>query len=666
MSKQVLREDPTGYPDWTLPVSIIAQLIETLKVDISAQSLSQLNINIAAVSEAVTFNVEVQNAYLYVRTEAGQNLTVDIAAQSLSALNINIAGSTTTLEVTNPEGQNLNVAVQDSITLNVQITGSSITLPVHEQGTANVAIQSSVTLDVNISGSSISVPVTNPEGESLNVNITGSTTLDVSIVGSTVNVPISIQEPLDASGNVKMAIQSSVTLDVNITGSTTTLEVINPSGQSLDVAITSSTTLNVQIVGSSVNVPISVQEPLDASGNVNVAIQASTTLNVNITGSTTTLEVTNPAGQNLNVAIQDSITINMNIAGSTITVPVETPEGSKVDVNIIQSITLNVNITGSDVTLNVNIASASVAINIKTESGANIVIDKLTTSAYTETRRTISNHGDSASWLSVGTTYYRGKFFPRGCRGLIGYIEVYAYNPDSADHTLTIYLSPNPGMAAIYSKTITVSAGGGPSWFSAYLGKYWNYDSLFIYVIADHATYPYIGYDSGSPPDYVYSSDLQEWWYEARRLWIRVQLLEQTVGDLPVTGTINAVQIPNVAARKESGYLGVPAGEEVTAVSVDGAGEMTCLQWYVSNSSVYIKVYCDENLVFQMSPFEMSSAGYSDCTPRISLTLYNAGGACNGIISIPFAFRRRLVVAFYNNTTSDQTVEARVNFNLIS
>jgi len=588
MSKQVLRKDPTGYPDWTLPVSIIAQLIETLKVDISAQTLSQLNVNIAAVSETVTFNVEVQNAYLYVRTEAGQNLTVDIAAQSLSALNINIAGSTTTLEVTNPEGQNLNVAVQDSITLNVQITGSSITLPVHEQGTANVSIQSSVTLDVNITGSSISVPVT------------------------------------------------------------------NPSGQSLDVSITSSTTLNVQIVGSNINVPISVQEPLDASGNVNVAIQASTTLNVNITGSTTTLEVTNPAGQNLNVAIQDSITINMNITGSTITVPVETPEGSHVDVEIIQSITLNVNITGQDVTLNVNIASSSVAINIKTETGANIIIDKLTATAYKEERRIIANNGPAAVMRAPGTSYRRGKYFPRGCRGFINKVEVYCDNQDTADHKLYVYVSPQPGMAPIISAELTVAAEASPAWRAVTIRQYWNYDSLFVWVLGETSSYPRVGYDTGEPYDYYISSDGITWMPGDNRWWIRLDMAGQTVGDLPVTGTINTVEVPGASSRVEQGITTVPANQEVTLIEIEGSGKMLSCFFHSQDADIQYRVYCDGQLAEGITGGNLWAYGFTASTPGLSLLQYDDTNLLTRIFDTrPFEFKYKLKITAKNLSSVD-------------
>jgi len=65
MSKQRSAEpNPTGYPDFTLPVSIIAQIIEKLRVDIAAQTLAELKIDVVA--------------------QTLPELKIDIAAQTVS------------------------------------------------------------------------------------------------------------------------------------------------------------------------------------------------------------------------------------------------------------------------------------------------------------------------------------------------------------------------------------------------------------------------------------------------------------------------------------------------------------------------------------------------------------------------------------------------------
>jgi hypothetical protein len=191
--------DPAGLPDWTLPVSVVAQAIETLKVDIVAQSIGNLNVNIA--SSSITLNVK-----------------------------------------TAP-GERVDVGIVESITLNINIAGQSATLNVHEAGTANVAITSSITLDMNIVGATVNVPVVNPAGQNLNVAIQSSTTLNINITGASVNVPVT--NP--AGQNLNVAIQSSITLNVNISSQSAVLNV-NISSQSAN--------LNVNIQAQAVNVKV--------------------------------------------------------------------------------------------------------------------------------------------------------------------------------------------------------------------------------------------------------------------------------------------------------------------------------------------------------------------------------------------------------------------------
>jgi len=87
-------------PDWTLPVSVRAQEIESLAVDIAAQSLSELTIKIA-----------------------GQEVPVTI--EPAGGVVFNVQGSVDA-NITNSS-------------LNVHVTNSSLTVTV--QGTANVEIQ---------------------------------------------------------------------------------------------------------------------------------------------------------------------------------------------------------------------------------------------------------------------------------------------------------------------------------------------------------------------------------------------------------------------------------------------------------------------------------------------------------------------------------------------
>jgi len=176
----------------------IASISSGVTFNVAIQS-SAVTLNVAIQSSAVTLNVSVQNAYLYIRTETGQNLNIDIKAQSVGNLNVAIASSAITL----------NVAIQSSaVTLNVAIT-SSVTLNVNiaSQGAfnLNVAIASSaVTLQVNIAS----------QTSNLNVNLAASAiTLNVAIASSAVTLNVAVQ----GTANVNIA-ASSATISIQTTG----------------------------------------------------------------------------------------------------------------------------------------------------------------------------------------------------------------------------------------------------------------------------------------------------------------------------------------------------------------------------------------------------------------------------------------------------------------
>jgi hypothetical protein len=236
----------------------------------------------------------------------------------------------------------------------------------------------------------------------------------------------------------------------------------------------------------------------------------------------------------------------------------------------------NIDITKveSGVTFNVNVTGTP-TVNIQTSGGANIVIDKLTQGAYTEDRRTLSNNGASAIMLSTNYTYRKGKLFPRGCRGFIRTVEVYCQNTDSVSHSFTIYFAVQPGMGAVFTATLTVDAGAAAAWRSVDVERFWNYDSLFVYVRGDSDSYILIGSDSGSPYDYYYSSDEISWIVGSSRIWVRLNLSGLTVGDLPVSGTLNVIQIPNTASRRDSGTIQIPAQSTVFDTPIRGSGELT-------------------------------------------------------------------------------------------
>ena len=277
----------------------------------------------------------------------------------------------------------------------------------------------------------------------------------------------------------------------------------------------------------------------------------------------------------VNVNISNAVTLNVNIS------------------SVSSDLVFNVNIVGS-ATLNVSIVSQTVDINIKTSGGANIVIDKLTQSAYVEDRRTLANNGAAAVMTAGNYTTRRGKYFPRGARGFVSYVEVYCDNVDTVEHTFTVYFCVQPGMAPVFSVPLSVPAGAAAGWRSVSVGRFWNYDSLFIYVRVDNNVYGRIGFDSGTPPDYYSSSDEVTWVPAPFRFWFRVNLTGLTVGDVPVSGTLNVVEIPTESSSVASGNVEVGANASATVLSVDGPGEVQSLILYSEHPS-YVRWYvrCD-------------------------------------------------------------------------
>ncbi len=617
-------KDPVGRKDYTLPVSILAQIIESLKVDIVSQSLSQLKVDIVA--------------------QSLPKLEVDIV--SAATLNVNISSISS--------GVVFNVAQSGTWIVNAAQTGAwtiNIGAPLDASGNLMTSIQSSVTLNVNISGSTVTLNVnisSISSGVIFNVAQSGTWTINAVQTGTWT---INIGAPLDAAGNLMTSIQSSVTLNVNISGSAVTLNVNISS-------ISSGVVFNVAQSGTWT---INIGAPLDASGNLKTSIQSSVTLNVNISGSAVTL--------NVNISsISSGVVFNVAQSGTwTINIGAPLDASGNLKTSIQSSVTLNVNITGS-VTLNVSIVSQTVDINIKTSSGANIVIDKLTQAAYTEDRRTLANNGATATMVSETSTTRCGKFFVRGARGFIDTVEVYCDNPDTVARSIYIYFAVQPGMAPVFWSALSVAAGAGAAWRSVAVRKYWNYDSMFVYVRSEVDYYPRFGRDYGTPYDALHSTDEVTWVVQGWRNWIRVNMAGLTVGDLPVSGTVNTIEVPNQTVGSASGTIIIGAGATVNIISIGGPGECQYITLWSNYPSIYWSIKCDGVEQYFM-PITLHKSfrqdtwvdNYGDPGKGIEVmvtkhdTTYNMYAAQ---IAVKLPFKRLLEITAYNPDTVSHNVAA--------
>jgi hypothetical protein len=362
----------------------------------------------------------------------------------------------------------------------------------------------------------------------------------------------------------------------------------------------------------------------------------------------------------INIAKADA-TVNSNATISGVVAGVYVPITIH---NIESGVIFDVNITNvnSGVVFNVNVTGTP-TVNIQTSGGANIVIDKLTQSAYTERQSVLANNGATPSMIGVNLTYKRGKFFPRGCRGYIMTIEIYCNNADTVSHTFTIKLSPMPGMGPVATFTLPVAAGSIPAWRSVTVQRFWNYDSLFIWVCSDSDSYGLLGYDNGAPYDFYSSTDEVSWSFSALRLWVRVSLSGETVGDLPVSGTVNAIEVPAFASGASSGVVSISALGYATLLAVSGSGvaDFICLTGRYSD--MRFDIFVDGQKLFLM-PFDNQS--YSLVLANWK-TGYGSLGAGSGIvlavwdttnnwysvhINVPIHFRRSLEIKCMNGDSS--------------
>ena len=359
------------------------------------------------------------------------------------------------------------------------------------------------------------------------------------------------------------------------------------------------------------------------------------------------------------VATTPTVNLNVDIKAQTvgnIAIDIAAQTVGNIAVNIAASaVTLNVAIQSSAVTLNVNIAAQTVDINIKTSGGANIIIDKLTVGAYTERRSTLSNNGETPSWWQVTGDERLGKFFPRGCRGFINAIEVYCQNLSSTvDATITVYLSPHPSMGPVATANISVPKLSAEAWRTAAFNRMWNYDSLFIFVVVSHYLTK-IGYDSDIPYDRYDSPDGITWTHSDHRFWFKVLMKGETVGDVPVSGTLNVVEIPSLSAARQAQTLDVPAQSALYDTAQVGSGEILIVVFTcdsdAASSQLHPRILCDGASVLPVDcAFDIWEATLiSSDTLGICLGKWDTTGHIYTIVVVvPYPFKRTLEVGFYN------------------
>jgi len=292
------------------------------------------------------------------------------------------------------------------------------------------------------------------------------------------------------------------------------------------------------------------------------------------------------------------------------------------------------------------------AVTVSTIAADNIVIDKLTVGAYIARTATLSNDNDPTPPeepdFNSGLMVW-GKFFPRGCRGHIHRLGIYCYRDGVG--TITLSYAPQPGMGAVGSVTITPGLTWNWAWGDVDI--FWNYDSLFIWISACSSVV-YWGVNDVTPYDtYTYSAGTGLWSpSDEWRMLIRAEYTGLTAGDLPVSGTLNTVELPHASSFSSIASTSIPAGQEVTMVSFNGAGyhEYTDFEG-AEEDYISVKVYCDGSLVDEFFGAELET-DYGVSTPKFSKLAFFAGGAFRVLLTARYEFKRNFTIKAKNSGAS--------------
>jgi hypothetical protein len=254
--------------------------------------------------------------------------------------------------------------------------------------------------------------------------------------------------------------------------------------------------------------------------------------------------------------------------------------------------------------------------------------------------------------------------------------------------TMTVYVKPFLTSGPIFSLTSEVP-GGQDGWHEVEVNRYWSYDSCVIIIYCSNANLR-IYYDNDEPYDSHQFIDPVNYWasYDGR-IHIRIQMSSLTVGDVPVSGIINNVQIPNVSNMvAPTGDWEVASGGTKEWLDVYGMGT---LQWLVlrmysnqtsNQSPAYTKlhVYVDDTDIFgnkKIYDFEYVSPAPTQTGTAGTLNIsslpwgwwhINPTAADDSVffIAYPIQFLKRLRIVVENTAAFPITYVFACSYQLVS
>ena len=267
---------------------------------------------------------------------------------------------------------------------------------------------------------------------------------------------------------------------------------------------------------------------------------------------------------------------------------------------------------------------------------------------------------------------YKGKFFTRGCRGMLEQLQLYCIG-DAVDE-ITLRYSPHP-CAGPYGE-VTIVPAAAWAWQDFPIEEMWNYDSLFIWVVECEANVDW-AYDAVQPYDGHDGAPLGATWADlAIRPFIRAVYTGETPGDVPVSGTLNTIEVPAVGAQvAAAGGVAVADGALVNIVTFHGAGTMLRATWggfpyTVPNHRVAyyeLQIFTEEGLAYSVTNMDMTQSpiAVSGRNSEGELYTFTVGAVDYFIMNLraPIKFRRLLTMRVVNLSGVNMTCEGYLYVN---
>ena len=413
---------------------------------------------------------------------------------------------------------------------------------------------------------------------------------------------------------------------------------VNVRNAVLDVNVTNSS-IDVNVKNTSINVVVD-------SGTIDANI-TNTSINVVVQSGSIDANITNAS---INVVV-DSGTIDANITNASLDVNVL---GGTIDANITNA-TLDVNVKNSVLNVqvsgqaSVSIDNASVYLNVQNEK-------------YAGELKYFDFTSDAPDLLSDYAGY---GVLIRNARGFLKDLRIKVKNLTSSNQTLTFCLSIDPTKPPIFEKNFTVPADLDGEWtVFGFFNIWWSYDTLFIYVKETNTNVQFYAKNVGwaSNAFVHYSVGVGNTNY---RIGITILKTGSHYKTIPVSGTVNTINIPNKTSESSTGIVYIDYGEEKTLVEIEGTGVVKYIMLWCNYRTFYFTFYVDDELLsfsgsgYTVNPSDLNLYDPDKLSNRVKLLRYddtNKQFTIEWLVEIPF--RKSFKITAAHGSTSQQ--EARV------